>query len=168
MKRLGLADATVLPLDPSAAHPGSITFGSYLNILQRQGYLEKTKSAIAARTQPNGTQATQNPRGRGRPETTDQQDSSSEWRWGARAEVEIGEKALAKGFIAEMYKPKERSGGQEQQQTTTSASTSSSSTEAARKRVEAEARKMVNLEPKKIVKRIEQAAGGKLQDAKAG
>jgi hypothetical protein len=140
LRRLGLSDSTVLPLDPSAAHPGTVTLGSYLNVLQRQGYLEKTKSSLGARMG-----VTQQPNQRDGQQADDQ---SAEWRWGARAELEIGEKSIVQGFIGEIYKSREREGAD------------GAEGAAAARKAEQEA-------SKSLLKRVAQAAGGPLQDAKA-
>jgi len=58
--------------------PQAATLDTFFAQLQRQGYLEKVRVF------------------------SDASSPSHEWRWGARAEVEIGEKAIA-DFVVDLY-----------------------------------------------------------------
>lgn len=117
LKRLNLRLETTLPLHPSALKPEKQTLNTFLGLLIKQGYLEKTRLSNPAKTggatqagaaatqRVRATQATQraatqaaNDDEAGKHGNTDE-----EWRWGPRAFKEIGEDGIA-GFILDFYK----------------------------------------------------------------
>lgn len=94
LAQLGLSADRALPpslqpvgIDPSAAAARGrfdpLDLDTFLAALQRQGYLESARLATSGETQ-----------------------QKNEWRWGARAEAEIGEKAVA-SFVSRLYTPKD-------------------------------------------------------------
>jgi len=80
LRRLNLHRDTVLPYSSLDAIEGGLTLDRYLELLNKQNYLEKTK--IVGHNGPDG------------------EGSSIEWRWGSR-EIEFSEKAAA-AFIEMM------------------------------------------------------------------
>ena len=107
MKRLNLLPDTPTPLPISTAHP-DLPIHSYLSLLQKQGYLERTKPSANGQA----TQATQKSRksqlaaqATGAEET----EVGVEWKWGARSEIEFGEEGIAK-FVKEIFLEKELKG----------------------------------------------------------
>ncbi|WFD30763.1 hypothetical protein MSPP1_001787 [Malassezia sp. CBS 17886] len=96
----GSPDETLLiSSSQHAASAGAelLTLDSFLSLLQRQGYLEKTHATSSADA-----------------DRTNARSAAFEWRWGARAEAEIGENAVA-AFIEQVYGtdkgPKREEGG---------------------------------------------------------
>ncbi|WFD33462.1 hypothetical protein MCUN1_000275 [Malassezia cuniculi] len=69
------------PLTQARGRTDPLDLDAYLGVLQRQSYIESIRL-------PSSGEAQQ----------------KSEWRWGARAEVEIGEHAIA-SFIAQLFAP---------------------------------------------------------------
>ncbi|BGP56297.1 hypothetical protein JCM8202v2_003912 [Rhodotorula sphaerocarpa] len=123
LKRLSLTPSTPLPLSLSAPHPDALTLAKYLELLVRQQYLECANSGQGGAT--GATQAqTQTQGGRsGRPSTGGTQrkkrgggagdgerggagaeagDPALEWRWGPRAEAELGEKGVGQ-FVERIF-----------------------------------------------------------------
>lgn len=125
LKRLRLSPSSPAPTSPLYA-PLPPTLHATLLAYTRAGYLERGKNAGA---QPTQTQHQTQRRNKGRQTQTQTQhgrssaaqgstareeeeeeagDPSVEWRWGARAEIELGEKAVAR-FVQAIYE----SGGTE-------------------------------------------------------
>ncbi|GAA6044175.1 hypothetical protein JCM8097_007220 [Rhodosporidiobolus ruineniae] len=117
LRRLSLYPSTPIPL--SLSHPpptGSSakheTLSTFLNALLRAQYLERGKSGHAAATQGGATQTqkggsrTQGPARTQRTtaggEKAETGDPGVEWRWGPRAEAEIGERGVAK-FVERIF-----------------------------------------------------------------
>lgn len=82
-----------------------------LQAFVKQGYLERAKSALAAAglaTQTQGHATQRNKKGRATQVDDDgvvggeAGDPGIEWRWGARAELELGEQGVAK-FVQAIY-----------------------------------------------------------------
>jgi hypothetical protein len=104
-----------LPLNPTALRPEKQTLNTFLSLLIKQNYLEKTKLATsssnkAQSTQSGGTQrvkatqATQRSTQRGNEDNQPSTGSADEeWRWGSRAYKEIGEAGIA-DFVKDFYK----------------------------------------------------------------
>lgn len=92
LKTLRLPLTASIDFPPSSTHK-SMTIEVYLSTFIRQGYLDKVKinNGLAPR-------ATQKKRGRGN--DGDDDGVGYEWRWGSRADAEVGEKAIGQ-FIAE-------------------------------------------------------------------
>ncbi|GAA5909197.1 MAGE domain-containing protein [Sporobolomyces salmoneus] len=121
LRRLSLTPGSLLPLSLSSPHPSSLTLSTYLNTLVKQQYLERSKTAAAA----TGTQTQTQGRSQAAPSRTQRStaeggvqesgDPSIEWRWGARAESELGEEGVARfvEFIFENGKTTGASNGEE-------------------------------------------------------
>lgn len=92
LKTLRIPLSATIVSAPSSTH-SSMTIETYLSTLIRQGYLDKVRIDIGA-----GPRATQRKRGRGN--DGDEEGVGYEWRWGSRADAEVGEKAMGQ-FIAE-------------------------------------------------------------------
>ncbi|KAH8113089.1 MAGE-domain-containing protein [Phellopilus nigrolimitatus] len=92
LKTLRLPLSATIEFAPHATHKSS-SIEAYLITLIKQGFLDKVKVGPAG-----APRATQGKRGRGN--DNDDEGASYEWRWGARAYAEVGEKALAR-FVAE-------------------------------------------------------------------
>jgi len=92
LKTLRLPLSASVDFPPSSTHK-NMTIDTYLSTFIRQGYLDKSKinNGLAPR-------ATQKKRGRGN--DGDEDGVGYEWRWGSRADAEVGEKAIGQ-FIAE-------------------------------------------------------------------
>ncbi|GAA5935553.1 MAGE domain-containing protein [Sporobolomyces koalae] len=108
LRRLNLTPMTPIPLTLAAPHPESLTLAAYLTLLTKQQYLERAKVAGA---QPGATAggggATQTQAGRTQGPSRTQRataegtvqetgDPTIEWKWGARAEAELGEEGVAR------------------------------------------------------------------------
>ncbi|GAA5871565.1 hypothetical protein JCM16303_000794 [Sporobolomyces ruberrimus] len=103
LRRLNLMPGTSIPLTLSSPHPESITLAAYLTLLTKQQYLERTKTAggggAGGATQTQGAGRSQAPSRTQRATAEGIQESgdpSVEWRWGARAEAELGEEGVAR------------------------------------------------------------------------
>ncbi|EJT98142.1 hypothetical protein DACRYDRAFT_102028 [Dacryopinax primogenitus] len=148
----------------------NVSLDTYLGTLTRLGYLDRTRTHLAAL----GTQAppTQAPgrgrRGRGS-DDVEEGDVSYEWRWGPRAEAEIGEKRAAE-FIADVYLNRreevqgiEDSDEEEEPQPTRRGKGRGKQDAASEKRRLKQARKEKDRrEVQRILKEVERAAGGDL------
>lgn len=94
-----------MPVTIGSAHPEASTLAKYIDELVKQGYLERGPSASAAQKAgaaargPTATQRTQRGSGENRVEGGD---PNIEYRWGARAELEIGELGVAR-FVATIW-----------------------------------------------------------------
>ncbi|KAM0750217.1 hypothetical protein T439DRAFT_334659 [Meredithblackwellia eburnea MCA 4105] len=115
LKKVGLNLDSAIPLS-LASRPAPkgksdpYTLSKFLQALANQGYLEKGKTTNASG--PGGTQAgggggggrsQKNAAGSGG-------DPNVEWRWGARAESEIGEAGIAR-FLQNIYEHRDRAAG---------------------------------------------------------
>lgn len=132
LKRLAIYPESMIPSTIASTHNG-LTLTAFLNLLVKQSYLEKLKSAA-----PGGaTQAAQNQKGG---------DAAVQWRWGSRAEAEIGEVGVAR-FLKAIYESKDGVAGEDDDN------------DAARRRRKGNT-------GEKLLNEISRAAGeGKLQDA---
>lgn len=97
LKRLHIQPEWKPPATPASHNPPT-SIDALLSAFQRQGYLERDRSSGGG---GGATQATQSGRRRSSG-NADTGESASEWRWGARAEVEIGERGVAE-LMAEIY-----------------------------------------------------------------
>ncbi|GAA6005819.1 hypothetical protein JCM10207_007240 [Rhodosporidiobolus poonsookiae] len=117
LRRLSLTPSTPIALSLSSPHPNSLTLASYLNLLVKQHYLERAKSGQSTgATQGGGGKAgrSQGP-SRTQRATADggvaeSGDPGTEWRWGARSEVEFGEVGVAR-FVERVFRAEERAAG---------------------------------------------------------
>ncbi|BGP25566.1 hypothetical protein JCM10295v2_004494 [Rhodotorula toruloides] len=108
LRRLALTPSTMLPSSLASAHPTSHTLSTFLNNLVKQHYLERSKTGQTGATQgatqaKSGratTQRTQRTNAEGG--KTESGDPSIEWRWGPRAEAEIGELGIGK-FVEAIF-----------------------------------------------------------------
>ncbi|GAA5844158.1 hypothetical protein JCM3766R1_003275 [Sporobolomyces carnicolor] len=102
--RLNLTPTSPIPLNLSSPHPESVTLAAYLTLLTKQQYLERSKTAGAPQGGGGGATQTQAGRSQGPSRTQrataegiqESGDPSIEWRWGARAEAEVGEEGVAR------------------------------------------------------------------------
>ena len=112
LRRLRLSPPTQLALPAHSPHR-TLTLDAYLNQLQRQGYLDRSRIGGAGSGGANGTSQK---RGRGRAGGATQgsgggeDDVAWEWRWGPRAMAEIGEAAIGH-FVAEFMAERASGGG---------------------------------------------------------
>lgn len=83
-----------------ASASGPLTLTSYLTLLTKQSYLERSKSATAASTAPTQTQRKKGETG------GEGGDSSIEWKWGPRADLEFGELGIAR-FMRDLMQGEE-------------------------------------------------------------
>lgn len=126
LRRMSLDANRSLPLavqpdaGKDAVHHG-LTLDDYLAMLQKQSYLECSKTGVAAQGAMSvdaGTLTGKRQQVKGRRSRTEEGEPSGEeyeWRWGARAEVEITEKAVA-DFVRQVYFDSEDVGGVEGEQ----------------------------------------------------
>lgn len=123
----GLRPYNVLPDDNSlpdtSSHPTKLK--TYLALLVRQGYLEQGElnaptvlGSGGGGDKPAGGRRRRSARAAdGNDENGAKADDNVEWKWGPRAEAEIGEKAVAE-FITDVYVmggPDEEDGGEGQE-----------------------------------------------------
>ncbi|KAK4054333.1 hypothetical protein OIO90_003566 [Microbotryomycetes sp. JL221] len=112
LRRLSLTPSTPMPLSVAAAPREHVTLAKYIDQLVNQGYLEKGVSSTATTAAgaraagvaaagggPGRVPATQRTQ---RANGVEGGDANIEYRWGARAEVELGELGVAK-FIQTIY-----------------------------------------------------------------
>ncbi|BGP49261.1 hypothetical protein JCM10450v2_005144 [Rhodotorula kratochvilovae] len=109
LRRLSLTPSTPLPLSLQSPHPTSLDLSAFLNALVRGQYLERAKIGGAGAgtqggTQAGGarTQASRTQRTNAAGEKAESGDPSIEWRWGPRAEAELGEKGVAR-FVERVF-----------------------------------------------------------------
>ncbi|GJN91445.1 hypothetical protein Rhopal_004468-T1 [Rhodotorula paludigena] len=135
LRRLSLTPSTPLPLSLSSPHPQSLDLSAFLNLLTRQQYLERSKTGQApgGATQGGTTQGggasgrgrTQGPsrtqRTNAAGEKAEAGDPSVEWRWGPRADAEVGELGVGKFvqriFLSQSEKEGEVGGGRKRGKT---------------------------------------------------
>lgn len=122
LRRLNLTPTSPIPLSLSSPHPESLTLSSYLTLLVKEQYLERAKTAGGG----GGGGQTQTQGGAGRsqaPSRTQRAtaegiqesgDPSVEWRWGARAEAELGEEGVAR-FVQLIFENGGNEGGNSQE-----------------------------------------------------
>ncbi|SCV69945.1 BQ2448_1339 [Microbotryum intermedium] len=119
LRRLSLYPSTIIPLSPCSSHPGHLNLDHFIQLMCKQGYLERSASgaapagAAAAAARTGHVPATQRTtRGKGA-DLIEGGDAAIEYRWGARAEVEIGEVGVAQ-FIQTIFEaggPRKSLGG---------------------------------------------------------
>jgi hypothetical protein len=111
---------------PSACQPGSgtsatdagLTVDDFLRLLIKQSYLECTRTGVSGQgaMSMDASMGTRRVQARGRSSRNGEEGEAStedhEWRWGARAEIEITEKAVA-DFVAEIYVEADEQGSSE-------------------------------------------------------
>jgi len=107
LKGLKLQANTEIPLPPHFTQK-HITLDALLSLLIKQGYLDRQRTASSGA--PSHSQAPGTQRGRGRQSrVTGDEDSETvyEWRWGSRAQAEMGEMGTAefiKEFMGETWR----------------------------------------------------------------
>ncbi|GAA99773.1 uncharacterized protein L969DRAFT_99549 [Mixia osmundae IAM 14324] len=98
LARMGLAASTALPLTPAltgdTTERAPLTLTQYIAQLSEEGYLEETLKTNVSAPAPT----------RGRKTKQTDNDQQYDYRWGPRADAEIGEPAIAR-FVADVYKP---------------------------------------------------------------
>ncbi|SCZ89938.1 BZ3500_MvSof-1268-A1-R1_Chr9g10647 [Microbotryum saponariae] len=124
LRRLSLYPSTIIPLSPCSSHPGHLNLDHFIQLMCKQGYLERSASgaapaaAAAAAARTGHVPATQRTvRGKGA-DLIEGGDAAIEYRWGARAEVEIGEVGVAQ-FIQTIFEaggPKKSLGGDDDEE----------------------------------------------------
>ncbi|SGY13384.1 BQ5605_C010g05849 [Microbotryum silenes-dioicae] len=124
LRRLSLYPSTIIPLSPCSSHPGHLNLDHFIQLMCKQGYLERSASgaapaaAAAAAARTGHIPATQRTvRGKGA-DLIEGGDAAIEYCWGARAEVEIGEVGVAQ-FIQTMFEaggPKKSLGGDDDEE----------------------------------------------------
>ncbi|KAJ7621120.1 MAGE family-domain-containing protein [Roridomyces roridus] len=142
LKRLRLPATGTITFSPASTHR-TLTLDAYLTLLLRQNYLDRQQVGGDAAKKGKGAK-------RGRVTQADDEGGQTyEWRWGARAQSEVGEKAIAE-FVAE-FMVGEREEAEEDQE------------EGGRRRG---TKQRADAESKfdKMFKGIERAAGGQLAD----
>jgi melanoma-associated antigen len=154
LRRLQLPATAHIPSTNQSTHK-NVTVDAYLNSLIRQGYLQRHAAGDPKAKRAGGSGK------RGRSTQGGEDDGITwEWRWGHRAQSEIGEKGLAQ-FMAEfmMEAEKRDANGDEDE------AEGDGEGRAARQRKEKrEAAKKKKLEA--LLKGIGRAAGGNLADIK--
>ncbi|GAA6064509.1 hypothetical protein JCM10212_004870 [Sporobolomyces blumeae] len=112
LRRLSLYPSTPVPLTLSSPHPTTLPLAAYLTQLTKAQYLERSKTsphpggatqlgagrpaATAAASGSTQRRARQSQGGVGLDGQQEAGDPSIEWKWGARAEAEIGEEGVAR------------------------------------------------------------------------
>ncbi|POV99306.1 hypothetical protein PSHT_13595 [Puccinia striiformis] len=97
LKRLKINENWHPPSTPACAHPPS-TLPALLSQFIKQGYLECTQQGSKA-GRGGASQANIRRQSQAGPSETNQE---MEWRWGARAEIEFGERQIAE-FMSDVY-----------------------------------------------------------------
>jgi hypothetical protein len=154
LKRLHITPTSKMSFTPQSTEK-SQSVDAYLTHLIRQGYLDRQR---VGDNKGAGTK-----RNRGRPVVATQADGGEEtgtweWRWGNRAQSEVGEKGVAK-FIAEFMV--ERLGGE-----TADEDEDEGAGPSRRNRGKGKATQAENAEKRMeaMMKGIERAAGGNVSD----
>lgn len=98
LRRLGISDNWLPPSTPACAHP-PLTIAMLLTQFAKQGYLECSQSGSKS-ARGGGSQAAIRRQSQVVPSESNQ---DFEWRWGARAEIEFGEKQIAE-FMSDIYR----------------------------------------------------------------
>ncbi|KAJ7211020.1 MAGE-domain-containing protein [Mycena rebaudengoi] len=150
LKRLRLPLTGTVNFSAQATHR-TLSVEAYLTGLMRQGYIDKHQ--IGASTNNAGKKGGK----RSRATQGDEDGQTYEWRWGNRAQSEVGEQALAK-FVAEFMVVEGRAEEQAEEE-------EGEGTQQARARAKKrEKDQEVRLD--KMIKGIERAAGGQLAEIK--
>ncbi|GAA5856838.1 hypothetical protein JCM9279_000847 [Rhodotorula babjevae] len=102
LRRLSLTPSTTLPLSLASPHPSSVTLSVFLNTLVKEQYLERAKTATSGATQATQQSGGGRTQGPSRTQRTNAQGDKAEsgdpgldWRWGPRADAELGEVGVA-------------------------------------------------------------------------
>jgi melanoma-associated antigen len=147
LKRLGLPLTGTLTFNARSTHK-TMTVEQYLGMLMRQGYLDQQQTGEAAKKGKGK---------RGRVAANDDDSGATyEWRWGPRAQSEVGEKGIAQ-FVAEFMVGD--AGDDEDEEEEEEAGRRGRARGGARK--ESAQDKL-----EKMLKGVERAAGGQLADLK--
>jgi hypothetical protein len=93
LKQLGLPLTRTLTFNAQSTHK-NMSVEQYLSMLIRQGYLDRQQTGEA------GKKTGKAKRGRIAANADDDSGTTYEWRWGPRAQSEVGEKGIAQ-FVAE-------------------------------------------------------------------
>ncbi|KAJ7261310.1 MAGE family-domain-containing protein [Mycena haematopus] len=150
LRRMRLPSGSSVAFSAISTHR-ALPLDAYLTLLLRQGFLDRQQiggDAAANKAANKGKRA--------RVQAADDEGQTTyEWRWGARAQSEVGEKAVAE-FVAEFMVQEERQGQDEGDEEEEGAAAGRA--RANKRRVDAASK----LE--KMFKGIERAAGGQLAD----
>ncbi|CAH7686358.1 MAGE family-domain-containing protein [Phakopsora pachyrhizi] len=144
LKRLGINERWKPPHTPASAHP-PVDLDALLGLYCRQGYLEciETGNASGSASQAKLRRQSQ---------AVSQENQNLIWLWGARAEIEFGEKQIAE-YISEVYRV---AGGTNEAQDADQTNATSASNGS-----------NVKISHNKLMKDITKAAGSELQDSGA-
>ncbi|KAG6812817.1 hypothetical protein H0H92_000275 [Tricholoma furcatifolium] len=93
LKRLGLPQGGLVSFTAQSTHPTQ-NIDTYLSTLIRQGYLDRIQVGDAKAQKSKGGKRTR------MNQPDDDNGATYEWRWGSRAQSEVGEQAIA-NFVAE-------------------------------------------------------------------
>ncbi|KAJ7794173.1 MAGE family-domain-containing protein [Mycena olivaceomarginata] len=135
LKRLHLPNTSSIAFSAASTHR-SLSLDAYLTLLLRQGFLDRQEVGGDAAAKKGGNKG-----------------KRTRWRWGARAQSEVGEKALA-GFVADFMMQEQ---GQEEAEEEEEAG-GAGRARANKRRADAESKM------ERMTKGIERAAGGQLAD----
>jgi hypothetical protein len=142
LKRLRLPSTGTLAFNSQSTHK-SLPLEQYLSLLMRQGFIDRQRIGDAKKAKAQGK--------RGRATQDDEAGTTYEWRWGNRAQSEVGEMGIAK-FVAEFMVGEDEEDGDDEEE--------GSRAKAKKRQVEAD-NKLT-----KMMKGIARAAGGELADLK--
>ncbi|EJD00539.1 MAGE-domain-containing protein [Fomitiporia mediterranea MF3/22] len=166
LKTFRLPMSATIEFVPHATHR-SMSIESYLSLLIKQGHLDRVKMGPGGAPKP-----TQGKRGRTAAHADhDEEGATYEWRWGARAHAEVGERAVAE-FVAEFMAERiirDVETGQAPR-TSTRRRRNEGEEDDDEEGEEGEERRMADEEREKILaammKDITRAAGGRLTEAR--
>lgn len=142
LKRLRLPATGNVIFNAHSTH-SNVALDLYLTTLIRQGYIDRQQIGADAKKAKGKAK---------RARADDESGNTYEWRWGNRAQSEIGEKGIAQ-FVAEFMVGEEEAEDEEEDE-------GSGRGRANKKQAEAESKLA------KMTKGIERAAGGQLADLK--
>ncbi|KAJ6500519.1 MAGE family-domain-containing protein [Mycena sanguinolenta] len=152
LKRMRLPNGSSVAFSATATHR-ELPLDAYLTLLLRQGFLDRQQvggDAAANKAANKGK--------RSRVQAADDEGQTTyEWRWGARAQSEVGEKAVAE-FVAEFMVQEERQGLDDGDEEEEGGGATAGRARANKRRADA-ANKL-----EKMAKGIERAAGGQLAE----
>ncbi|KAF7359315.1 MAGE domain-containing protein [Mycena sanguinolenta] len=152
LKRMRLPNGSTVAFSATATHR-ELPLDAYLTLLLRQGFLDRQQvggDAAANKAANKGK--------RSRVQAADDEGQTTyEWRWGPRAQSEVGEKAVAE-FVAEFMVQEERQGQDDGDEEEEGGSAAAGRARANKRRTDA-ANKL-----EKMTKGIERAAGGQLAE----
>ncbi|KAJ6602809.1 MAGE-domain-containing protein [Mycena vulgaris] len=145
LTRLRLPAGGSVAFSAAATHR-VLTLDAYLTVLIRQGFLDRQQVGEAKKAGNKGKRARV-------AQADDDAGQTYEWRWGARAQSEVGEQAVA-AFVAEFMVGPDADEGEEEEEG------AAGRARAQKRRADSEGKLA------KMMKGIERAAGGQLSEIK--